>query len=196
VANGRATAQASASGSIVWMDGAVFAAAPIRDSFALVDTGGLAGVPVLADNQLVGHTNRAGKLILTDLRSFEANKVSIETKDLPLTAIVAGENLFVRPADHAGIVARFDVREENAVLITLVDEAGVPILVGASARLRGGSGAEPVGYDGQLFLQGVARHDVLDVDLGAGAHCTASFEVPPGRTSIAEIGPIACRSTA
>ena len=71
--DGRATGQATASGSIAWMGGSVFAANVIRDSFAVVDMDGQTGVPVLEDNQIVGRTNGAGKLILTELRSFDAN---------------------------------------------------------------------------------------------------------------------------
>jgi outer membrane usher protein len=196
VSGANVTAQASASGSLTWMDGSLFAANVIRDSFAIVDMNGQAGVPVLEDNQPVGRTNGSGKLILTDLRSFDVNRIAFESKDLPLNAAFGQDQLLVRTLDHAGVVARFDIREGSAVLVVLVDEKGEPIGVGSSARLDGTGEAEPVGYDGQLFLPATTAHNRVFVDTAEGRKCVASFDFTAPAKDIAQIGPIVCRSAA
>ena len=193
-ANGRIAAQASASGSLVWMDGSLFAANPIRDSFAIVDTAGVAGVTILQDNRVAGRTRRDGRMILTDLRSFDSNKVGIDAGRLSLTAAVVGDETLARPVRHAGVVARFEVREEKAALLTIVDESGVPIALGASARLGDSGTAEPVGYDGQVFLQDVGSHNMLAVDLADGRRCAIRFDARPQAGEIARIGPLVCRA--
>jgi outer membrane usher protein len=191
-ANGKAMVQASASGSLVWADGALFAARPVRDSFAIVDAAGHAGVPVMQDNQEIGRTRRSGKLILTDLRAYDGNRIAIRVDALAMTETVAETELVLRPPQRAGVVARFALREEASVLLTLVDPGGRPIEIGAFARLAEGDAGEPVGYDGKLYLHGVAPHNRLEVELADGRRCRLTFEGPADRRQIAEIGPIVC----
>jgi outer membrane usher protein len=191
-AGGTALVRASASGSLVMAAGGLYAANPVRDSFALVEAGGLAEVRVLQDNQVMGRTNRAGRLLLTDLRAFDGNRIQIDAEDLPIDAQVGATELVLRPSERAGMVARFAVRREKSVLLTLVDEQGRPIEVGASARLAGGSAREPVGYDGKLFLEGVSPHNRLRIELSGGRSCALSFDAPPGDGAIPELGPLVC----
>ena len=99
----------------------------------------------------------------------------------------------VRPLGHSGTVVRFGMRAGAAVLVALVDEKGAPVSVGSSARLDGASEAEPVGYDGQLFLPNAAAHNRVLVDTAEGGKCVAIFDFPPGTKDIAQIGPITCR---
>ena len=194
-ANGRLVAQASASGSVVWAEGALFAANPVRDSFAIVDAAGHAGLPVLQDNQLVGHTGRTGKLLLTDLRGFDGNRIAIRADDLPMAETIPETELLIRPSQRAGIVARFALREEASVLLTLIDTRGQPIEIGAFARLSPSDSSEPVGYDGRLFLRGVAARNRLDVELPDGRRCTVAFDGPSDRSQIAEPAPLVCDAT-
>jgi len=191
--NGRLTAQLGTSGAQVWIGGNVLAANAIRDSFAVVDTVGQPGIPVYQDRRLVGRTNSRGKLILPDLRAFEVSNVSIDPGAVSLTAILTSNEIEVRPARGAGALVRFDIRSQSVALVTLVDSAGKPIAVGASARLTSdNSRAEPVGYDGLVYLQGVRDNNELEVSLADGGSCSARFAAPKDATGIRQTGPIPC----
>ena len=72
-----------AQGSLSVVDGGLFASNTIYDSFAVVDTDGLAHIRVLNENRLVGRTNAAGRLLVPDLRSFDVNRLAIEPTDIP-----------------------------------------------------------------------------------------------------------------
>ncbi len=68
---GGTTLRAESQGALSWMDRAVFASNAIYDSFAVVDTNGLADVHVLEENRDVGVTSAKGRLLVPDLRAFQ-----------------------------------------------------------------------------------------------------------------------------
>lgn len=196
LSRGSAVGQLSASGSVAFMDNSFFVANPVRDSFAIVDAGGQRGLEVMEDNQPAGRTNGAGKLILTDVRGFDSNRIAFAANDLPLDASFAADEMVVRPLGHSGIVANLGIKRGNALLVDLVDADAKPIAVGSQAFLNGGSDANPVGYGGQIFFTDVAEHNRLLVETPEGTRCEARFDRPQRGDGIVEIGPIACRPAA
>ena len=81
--SGQRSVQGGWSGALVWTDGHLFASDQINDSFAVVNTGGVAGVPVLYENRPVGTTNSAGHLLVPSLLSYQNNRVAVDATRLP-----------------------------------------------------------------------------------------------------------------
>lgn len=73
---------ADASGSLVVMDGALFAAQRINQAFALVSTAGVANIPVNYENISVGTTDESGHLLVTNLLPWQKNHLGIQTVGL------------------------------------------------------------------------------------------------------------------
>lgn len=183
---------ASASGSVVWMGGHVFAAREVPDAFAVVSTDGFGGIPVRLENRLIGSTDRNGLLLVTPLLSWQRNRLSIDTLDLPADMRADRVDTWVTPRQSAGLGVDFGLRRTQAMHVVLHDPAGAPLPVGSQVRLPGG-GSATVGYDGETYLEDVATPVQLEVDLPDG-HCRVSLapSVAATSTGAPRIGPLRC----
>lgn len=72
-----------AMGSIVLMDGELFAANKINDAFVVISTDGHPDVPVNYENQPVGKTNNNGYLLISGVSAYYPASYSINTLNLP-----------------------------------------------------------------------------------------------------------------
>jgi len=186
---------ASASGSVVWMGGHVFAAREVPDAFAVVSTDGYAGIPVRLENRLIGSTDKNGLLLVTPLLSWQRNRLSIDTLDLPADMRADRVDTWVTPRQSAGLGVDFGLRRTQAMRVILHDPEGVALPVGSSVRLPGG-GAATVGYDGETYLEDVVTPAVLQVELPDG-HCSVRLAPHVTATSpgMPRIGPLRCLPT-
>ena len=176
-------------GAVV-LDHGAFAAPPITGAFAVVDAG-VAGVAVRHQNREVGRTNGRGRLLVTDLRAFEASRLSLNPDTLPVDAVLAEPDKLVRPVGFGGIHVAFGVdRMRRSVLVRLVDEGGIDLPVGSTAA--GPHGDVVVGYDGLVLLEGLTRSATLVVRVGGGT-CDARIEIEGPADGLRRLGPITCR---
>jgi outer membrane usher protein len=134
---------------------------------------------VLAENREVGRTDSAGRLLVPDLRSFDLNHIAIEPTDVPADASIP-----------------YTTREEmtNGALLRLVDDAGLPLLIGSVATLTATGAAAPVGYGGEAFVEALSpRDNRISVQAPDGRRCIAVFNYQAVPGEIPTIGPLACR---
>lgn len=183
---------AQLSGAIVANEAGVLFAGPIADAFAVVDAG-YAGVPVLLENRSIGVTGADGKLVVTGLRGFEANRVGIDSKGLPLDAVVNSTRQDIRPADGSGVVVAFGASGEGSALVTFRDADGAALPVGAVGQA--GKSIQPfmIGYDGQAYVIGLSRQNRIAIDLGDGRSCVAEFAFTPEAGEQVAIPDVTCR---
>ncbi len=182
---------ASASGSLVWMGGHVFAAREVPDAFAVVSTGRFAGVPVRLENRLIGSTDHNGLLLVTPLLSWQRNRLSIDTLDLPADIRAAEVDRWVTPRQSAGIGVDFGLRRTHPLTLVLHDDSGQPLAPGSVVHLAGARTAI-VGYDGQTYLEDVTLPLTLRIDTARGP-CTVALEPPsPSEPHPRRLGPLRC----
>jgi len=181
-------------GAFSYADGSVFSSNTINDSFAVVDSGGLPDIHVLEENRTIGVTDRKGRLLVPDLRSFDSNLIEINPTDVPMDTAVTSIVKHVRPMDHSGVVVRFDIHASQSVLLRMVDETGNPIPVGSTATVRKTGVAAPVGFDGEAFLQDLEASNQIDVVIAGGHKCSFSlaYKAIPG--FIPTVGPKTCNT--
>jgi outer membrane usher protein len=182
-----------AQGSASFADGGLFMANTIVDSFAVVDTNGLANVHVLRENRDIGRTDSTGRFLVPDLRSFDINRIAIEPNDIPPDASIAFVTRDVRPQDRSGVVIKFPVQISHGALLRLVDEAGVPIPVGSTATLQATRTVVPVGYNGEAYVVGLSLHNQLSIEGPNGRRCKAGFDYHAVPGDIPTIGPVRCQ---
>ncbi len=116
------------------MAGNVLAGRRIDESFAVVDTNGVANVPVLHEkheNRVIGKTNGSGPLLVPDLLPYDSNHLAIDPLGLPATTSISATNLNVVPQSRTGVIARFTIQNFSGAQLKLIDEQGKQLPPGA-----------------------------------------------------------------
>lgn len=190
--NSVTTVQGEVRGAISLIDDAIFASNNVYDSFAVVDTG-VPGIRIRRENREVGRTDSHGRLLVTDLRAFEPNHLSIEPLDAPADAEVSFTKREVRPLDHSGVVVSIPIRITHGALLAMLDMSGKPLPVGSTATLKSTGAAVPVGYDGEAYLVDLQQRNEVEVEKPDGRICTVQFNYKPAAGDIPTIGPLRCQ---
>lgn len=183
---------ANVTGALVFMGGQTFAAQRIDNAFAVVSADGIAGVPVMLENRVIGITDSKGMLLVVPLNAYQDNQLAIDPMQLPADVRIDRVKTLATPSDRAGTLVHFGITPVRAASIMLVDAAGQPLPLGSLVRVNGQAG-EPslVGFDGVVYLDTLESHNVLAVDTPAGA-CRVRFDYRKDGEGIPEIGPLRC----
>jgi outer membrane usher protein len=167
-------AYAQVDGSIAVAGGDVFVGNRIDDAFAVVDAG-VPGVDILLENRPIGQTNRRGKILLPNLRSYDSNTITLDPSNLPVDARMEMTRKTVIPAEKGGSVVDFKVQTQGRVaLVTLKNESGGYIETGSAGTIDG-HGEFVVGYDGQAYLDNVSERHRLLITQPTKGNCEAQL---------------------
>lgn len=191
IANRRGAVWAGASGSIVALDGGVFAANDASDAFAVVSTGGVADVPVHFENQFVGKTDRRGHLLIPRVIAYQPATVSIDPMKLDAGLMPSAVSRRVAVAEGAATVIAMPIRTLRSATIALVDAAGRPIAAGAVATLADGTQGT-VGWEGILYVEDIAQARAIAILRPDGARCHAAVTDFGGTISLDQRENVAC----
>src|SRR5471032_2069282 len=187
------TRWADASGSLVWMDRQLFAANRIDDAFVVVSTDGYADIPVRYENQLVGHTDRNGHLLVPWSSAYYRGKYEIDPLNLP--ANVRSPNVEQRIAVRrgSGYLLEFPLNRIVAASIVLVDARQQELPLGSGVVHEQSGTQTVVGWDGLVYLENLQAQNSLRVTLADGKTCQAQFAVDMKQDQIPLIGPLVCQ---
>ncbi|WP_409300928.1 fimbria/pilus outer membrane usher protein [Pseudomonas sp. KCJK8993] len=191
---GNHTRWADASGSLVWMDRALFASNRINDAFVLVSTGGYAQVPIRYENQRVGQSDENGHLLVPWVAAYHPAKFQVDSLGLPANVRVPDVEQRVSVRQGSGALLDFPMRTVVAASISLVDEQGSPLPLGSRAEHLASGQQAIVGWDGQVYFEDLQADNQLRVRLGDGGLCQASFRLDIHKPSVSQIGPLPCRA--
>lgn len=186
---------ASGTGSLVMMGGGLFAARQINNGFAVVSTDGIADVPVLLQNNVIGTTNRRGLLLISPLNAYQENKIAIDPMDLPADLRIDKVAMQATPTDRAGTLVKFDITEARSASVILIDSDNKPIEIGSQVRLTSKKDAASaiVGFDGEVYLDTLDEHNILEVITPSNDVCKVSFDYQKQGDGIPLIGPFICQ---
>ena len=180
------------SGSLVLMDGALFASNRITDAFVLVSTGGYADVPVRYENRLIGRTNRNGHLLVPSVASYYPAKYSIDTLQLPVDvqADRVEDRLAVREGN--GALLRFNVAQMRAAAVQIMPGDGHPLPAGREARHRETGQISLTGYDNLVYFENIGSDNHIDIQIDDQRRCSVHFTLREDQRGIQKIGPLPC----
>ncbi|MGU3305493.1 fimbria/pilus outer membrane usher protein [Pseudomonas sp. M5A4_2d] len=187
------TRWADATGSLVWMDNQVFAANRVNDAFVVVSTDGVGGVPVRYENQVVGETDRNGHLLVPWTSAYYRAKYEIDPLNLPANVQVPNVEQRVAVRRGSGYLLEFPVRRVLAASITLVDAQHQDLPLGSQVRHEQSGALAVVGWDGLVYLENLVAHNTLQVTVGDGQTCQATFELDTTQEQVPLIGPLVCQ---
>ncbi len=152
-------------------------------AMAVATTGGVADVPILVDNAVTGRTDDDGRLLITGLRPYEENRISVDPAKLPLTADIGTVQQAVVPPRAGAAAADFRVRETTPVLVRITLADGRPLPRDAAVRQAGEETTLPVGSDGRVFLDANGEQVELQITTEQGS-CTITLHIPAGHRGI------------
>ena len=181
-----------ASGSVAYLSGMTSFTRQIRDAFAVVNVGGLEGVRVYKENQVVGRTDENGQIFIPALRPYLGNQLRIELDDLPLNARIGNTKTETTPYYRSGVVVNFDVSLTTNVILRAVRQDGSVLPEGSLATVVQTGELFPVGMDGKLYLQGIDRSSQIEIR-SAGDVCHLNVPYPASVAVITDVGEIVCR---
>jgi len=183
---------ASLGGSLIWMDGALFPANRVQDSFGLISTDGVADVPVRYENRRVGTTDRHGHLLVPWVPSYYAAKYAIDPLDLPATMSTPLIEQRVAVARGGGRLIRFPLRQTAAISLTLQGPDGTALPPGTAVTVNGKGGFH-IGYEGLLYVEEPLAVNKLIAVLADGTACRASFALNLEKHIVTREEPVLCR---
>lgn len=181
------------SGSVILMSGNVFATNRLGDSFALIDTNKVKDVPVLYENNLIGHSNRNGYVFVPSVTPYYAAKYTINPLDLPSNYNASKVENRKAAKLGSGIVVKFPIKKSYAANVHLVQENGQPIPTGAVVH-REDRDSNYVGVDGIAYLEDLNATNRIKVQLPDETLCEANFSVDlkQAEQQIVVIKPVIC----
>ena len=120
------------------------------------------------ENQVVGRTDRSGRLLVAGLHAYQKNKITIDPNSLPVNAQIPTTKIDAVPGDRSGMSVRFGVQSATqSALVEFLKADGSVVGAGHTGRLVHGGTTFVVGYDGQAFVEGLSARNVVEIELGA-----------------------------
>lgn len=184
-------ATAQIEGAVATLGGSVFYANRIDDAFAVVETG-VPDIEVYYENRPVGVTDSTGRALVPSLRSYQQNKIAIDTSKLPVDADIGTTQSVVTPADRSGVRVNFAVQTNiRPAIVVFKAPNGMSLAAGSRGQVEGGE-TFVVGYDGQAYIKNLASENNVTVATVDG-ECRASFHYDPRPNEQVVISPVICR---
>ncbi len=190
-ANGSSAARGSISGGIGTVGGQVFVAPPIDQSFALVETGDVAGVHVLQENFDAGVTGSNGSVILPRVPSNTPINIAVDPLSIPLDATIGKTEQKIVLLNRTGIVVSFKALRERNALIRIVLPDGAPLPAGAYAQVPGRDERFPVANGGEVFITDLTDRQDIEI-FYRGKACQLSIALEKNSPPVADLGPFEC----
>lgn len=183
----------AASVSIVPGSG-VFLHDPQDLSRAVVHLPGVPGARVYLDNQVVGRTDRRGRLFVPYLRPYEANRLRVDAEDLPMDVDVAEVEQIVAPTWRGAARVVFSTRRLRLVRATVaMGDDGLGARYGdLTVTVDGERHASPIGSSGRIELDSVPTGRHVGHVTSPGGDCRVVLEVPESEEPIVELGVLRC----
>lgn len=195
-AQGHGALRLRASGAVGYAGGVGFATRPSDDAFALVTVPGGAGVKVYRENLPWTTTDGEGRAVVSGLRAYEPNHISIDNGDLPIEAQVRSDVLRVVPRYKGVAAASFDISRGLLATATVLLPDGTPLPAGIDV-LRPARGTSLIaGFNGQLSIDDPRPGEVFEARWKNG-HCRFALGEPGGAIgrlgALPAMGPYQCQ---
>lgn len=184
------------SGGLAFIDGGIYPTRPIAGSYALVVVPGTPNVDVYAQNQVVGKTDRNGKLLVPDLLPDYGNSVRIDDEDIPMNASIESVSKLIAPPPQAGSVVTFATQHVRAL-------AGSVVVISAGKRIVPKYGqldidsarfhaASPLGENGEFYLDNVPPGPYSALVTYEDGECRFALKAPQTTAVLTILGTLAC----
>ncbi|MDE2034895.1 MAG: fimbrial biogenesis outer membrane usher protein, partial [Pseudomonas sp.] len=136
---------------------------------------------------------RNGHLLVPWSSAYYRGKYEIDPLNLPVNVQTPNVEQRVAVRRGSGYLLEFQVRRVIAASITLVDARHQDLPLGSQVRHEQTGARAVVGWDGLVYLENLAAHNTLQVTVGEGRTCQATFDVDINEEQVPLIGPLVCQ---
>jgi outer membrane usher protein FimD/PapC len=148
----------SAAGSVVYAGGFYGLSRPVSDSFGIVAFNKkVPGAAVLNNGQEIGKTGSFGTMVVPTLSSYGQNKITLDTKNIPIDYSISDVNKSISPSLWSGSCVYFDAQQVRALTGTLVvqrEGKKTPLeFVEISLKVGEKNLTSPTGKGGEFYLE-------------------------------------------
>lgn len=192
--NGQASYELDASGSAIYFAGNGFLARKLNNSFTLVQVPDYSDIDVFYENQLMGHTDKRGNLLITELLPYQENTIEIDPTTLPLDTEINLTKQSVVPYYYSGVLARFPVKHSQGAVMHLVMTNGKCVPAGAEVSLNEDAipTIYPVANEGEIYIPSITTHFLEGAAQWRKDICYFSIRIPNTKDPLIELGEVAC----
>lgn len=173
----------SASGSIIFLDGIHFAN-QVNNGFALVEIPGYPNINIKANGSKVARTNRSGNAFVTNLPPYYESTIGFDVTELPFNAALDASKKTISTFPKSGYIVKFPVTLSSSGTLTLVQENGQVVPIGAGVEVTTQDkkvNNALVGDEGLVYLTNLTENNLLDV-FWEEHHCSVILNTKPTKT--------------
>ncbi|MHA7848619.1 fimbria/pilus outer membrane usher protein [Serratia sp. D1N4] len=167
-------------GGILVHENGVTLSQPLGETVALVKAPGAKGVSVA--NNVGVKTDWRGYAVVPYVTPYRNNAIGLDTATLPDDVELALTSKTVTPTRGAVVVADYQPRIGQRMMMTLLRANGQPVPFGATVTEVGGNGENSsiVGEGGQAYLTGMTEKGTLQVQWGKEStqQCRVNYQLP------------------
>ncbi len=191
---GIANYEFDASGSTIYFSGNGFLARKLTNSFVLVQVPHYPDINIFYEHQLMGHTDKNGNLLVTQLLPYQENTVEIDPTTLPLDTQIDSTSQTVIPYFASGTLAKFPVKQLQGVVMHLLLPNGKFVPVGAELLLKQDQAGliYPVANDGEVYIPDISTNPLVGSVNWDKHTYYFSVNVPNRHEAIIELGDVLC----
>ena len=167
-------------GGIVLHENGVTLSQPLGETVALVKVPGAKGVSVA--NNIGVKTDWRGYAVVPYVTPYRNNALGLDTATLPDDVELELTSKTVTPTRGAVVVADYQPRIGQRMMMTLLRANGQPVPFGAMVTAVGGDGENSsiVGEGGQVYLTGMSEKGILQAQWGKEStqQCRVNYQLP------------------
>ncbi|ENU80304.1 hypothetical protein F975_02060 [Acinetobacter sp. ANC 3789] len=181
----------SATGAIVAAANRIFLANQIGDGYAIIENAG-PNTEILNGGVDLGKTDAKGRFLISDLIPYQEHRIFADPAYMPLDWDLDRTEQTLVTGYKQGAKIDFGAHKVISAVIRLIDKNQQPISPGYSVKVNGVSNSM-VGYDGEVFVQGLLSENTLEIDLLGQGTCTVHFDYGEKISSTKKLGPFICQ---
>ncbi|WP_411381074.1 fimbria/pilus outer membrane usher protein [Pseudomonas sp. MPB26] len=174
----RASYQGGARGGVVLHgDGLTFSPYPVRDTFAVMSVGEMAGIKVSTPSGPVW-TDWQGQAVVPQLSAYGRSPVEVQTRSLPRNADISNGLAVLSAGRGAVDKVEFGVALTRRALLSVTRDDGTSLPRGAAVSTGDGEFVTLVQEGSQVFLPNVFDQRPLFIKASGREPCRLDFELP------------------
>lgn len=175
---------ASLSGGVVLHQGGITLSQRLGDTVILARVPGAHNA--MFENNMSVKTNTQGYAIIPYATPYRKNLLTLNAEHISDDIEIKNTVAEVVPTHGAVVLAEYEVRQGRKVLLTALVDGEQPVPFGSRVEDQRGREVGLVGPEGQVYLTGVGKDDILTVKWGAGSQDRCTLQYNPSKITTAE----------